>query len=176
MEDNKDHNNAYHQKSEPTDLSLLHFLQNHQELNTQGTVGNQASPTHRREVARSALVVCAGLPWPAGPSQQLAMGNGQDPLFLHCRQDPVPFPQGPHILVGLAKCPMNLMLKQYKEAHCIPRTGERFLLIRKQNLGPTDSFGTQLPFREMFQTQGTNWTIVKSGSRVGDGCYPNMLS
>lgn len=71
MEDNKDHNNAHHQKWEPTDLSLLHFLQtqSHQELNTQGTVGNQASLTHRREAAQSALVVCAGLPWPAGPSQ-----------------------------------------------------------------------------------------------------------
>lgn len=47
-------------------------------------------------------------------------------------EDPLLFPRWPEKLVGLARLPMKHMLKQNKEVHCIPRTGERFLLRRKK--------------------------------------------
>ena len=54
-------------------------------------------------------------------------------------KDLFPFLLGEDVLEKLVRCNMMHRLKQYKDIHCIPRPGESFLLVRKKNLGLSNS-------------------------------------
>lgn len=72
--------------------------------------------------------MCGGLPWPAGPSDSWMQSNTWFPS------------SGDRYTVWLARCHMMHVLKQHKEVHCMLRIRESFLLIRKENLGPSNTW------------------------------------
>lgn len=60
------------------------------------------------------------------------------------------------------------MLEQCKEMNCRPRTGERFVLIMKNDLKLSDS-STPNFRRRMFQTQSTDGAILDQGGKLHGG-------
>lgn len=91
--------------------------------------------SHKKRHGKVSARVHTGLPWAAGPS-------------WWTRRTIYHLPVGLSILAGLVRYPRKYILNQCEEVHCILRTGEGFFLIRKKNLGPSDSFGTSFPREE----------------------------
>ena len=108
----------------------------------------------RRDAAGSASLVCVHGQKGTSCQPTQAHWSASTPFVLQTKTF---LPKGggrADILVGLARCHIIHTCKQYKEVHCVPRTRERFLLIRKKS-GANQQLNTHLPYQEICQTQDT---------------------
>lgn len=122
---------------------------------------------YRKEKRYSKISIGSVCQSPVASGSLLITDSGQRTacILLCCWPRPYSLPAGwgwgADILLGQARCYRKHMHKQSEEAYCLPSAGENpsrkiFFLGRiwgKQQLS------TQLPFREMFQGQGTYWKI-----------------
>lgn len=154
------------------DLNSLHLLwvQSCQGgLNTEGSGWNNALLTEWR---CSGVSICSmHLSFVASGS--LPSSELHAPLYSCLRaagKSPIPFPQGGRYTGGAGQGPYGQpKIKQYKEAHYIPRKGEGFLLIKKNNLGPINKSALGSTWGNI---PGPGYLLGNSreGRRSRDGC------
>lgn len=142
MENNKDNNKASRQQ-EPEILApciFCRFAVTKESSVYTTVVGTTLCPQKAEEMQQ---VWYLQSPMALGPSVSLCWVMGCTYSSLVASRAPIPYSWWTDIVVQLARCHMTHTLKQYQEVYCIPRTGEGFLLIRKKNLGPSESFHTR---------------------------------
>lgn len=160
-------------RSQPLQLS---WAGNHQEgSNTKWTVWTMVvGGIHRKEKIYSDVSICSAWWSPIASMPILIADAGLQTahtLLMLCFrwrfQVNIPFiSQGRQsdILVWLARWYMKHTFQLYKEVHCISRSGEK---NKKKESGAKWKFGSQIPYRVMFQAQN-----IKSCSRSSNGCSP----